>query len=131
MTSAPPPDHAGQPTARLSELDLQERLRFLNLTASDAANARALLPKFEDFADQLVAAFYDHLFRFESMSAFLQDPVLVERLKQSQRRHFKSMLAADWNADYIRQRYHVGEVHAEVSIDPEHFLGAYNQFFQH
>jgi signal transduction histidine kinase len=131
MNAAPRPDRPGEQAARLSEIDLEARLRFLDLTAADAENGRKLLPEFRVFGEKLVAAFYAHLFAFEEMRAFLQDPVLVARLKKSQLKHFESMLSADWNPEYVRQRFHVGEVHAEVGIDPEHFLGAYNQFFQH
>lgn len=131
MNAAPRPNLPGERTAKLSQVNLQERLRFLDLTASDAERGRLLLPEFRQFADKLVSAFYAHLLAFDEMRAFLQDPALVARLKQKQREHFESMLSADWSSDYMRQRFHVGEMHAEVGIDPEHFLGAYNQFFQH
>lgn len=110
MNAAPRPDRPGEQAARLSEIDLLARLRFLDLTAADAENGRKLLPEFQVFGEKLVAAFYAHLFGFEEMRAFLQDPVLVARLKKSQLKHFESMLAADWNPEYVRQRFHVGEV---------------------
>ncbi len=80
--------------------------------------------------DEFVETFYKHLFAFPETAGFLHDPVLVERLKKTQRRHLQSMLEADHNDAYVEQRRKVGDVHAHVGLDPRLFLGAYNQYLQ-
>ena len=47
-----------------------------------------------------------------------------------QQAHLESMLEADWNDDYVARRFRVGDVHAQVGISPQIFLGAYNQYLQ-
>src|SRR4029078_10857073 len=60
----------------------------------------------------------------------LRDPNLVKRLKLAQQLHLESMLEAEWDEAYIARRHHVGDVHAQVGINPQIFLGAYNQYLQ-
>lgn len=41
------------------------------------------------------------------------------------------MLEADWGDQYLKQRRNVSRAHADVGIDPQWFLGAYNQYAQY
>jgi signal transduction histidine kinase len=108
--------------------DLSQRLSFLNLCQADIQRLRDQLPVFEAMARDFVEAFYDHLFAFPETARFLDDPHLVQRLKQAQQDHFRTMFAAQWDENYVRQRRHVGQAHADRGVQPQFFLGAYNQF---
>lgn len=123
QTTHPAGDHA--------RADLMNRLAFLELTPADVERLRALTPRFREFAHEFVERFYSHLFAFEATRAFLQDAALVEHLKQTQQRHFESMLQAAWDETYVADRRQVGHKHAEIGLQPELFLGAYNQYVQH
>ena len=111
--------------------ELQQRLAFLEMTPQDAAQLRALAPMFHKHLAEFAEAFYGHLFAFEATAKFLQDPARVERLKAMQQAHFESMLEAQWDEAYVEGRRQVGHVHAEVGIEPQWFLGAFNQYAQH
>lgn len=110
--------------------DLWGQLAFLEIGADDQARLRGLSGRLGAAAGAFVEVFYRHLFAFHETARFLQDPQLVARLKTAQQRHLASMLEADWNDDYVSQRYRVGDVHAQVGIHPRIFLGAYNQYLQ-
>ncbi|MGC3967900.1 MAG: protoglobin domain-containing protein [Pirellulales bacterium] len=110
--------------------DLAYRLSYLGLGPADQTRLRELGPVVEEFSAELVEAFYRHLFSFESSARFLRDPQVVERLKELQRQHFVSLTEADWDEKYEERRRRVGQTHANVGIDPELFLGAYNQYVQ-
>lgn len=109
---------------------LAERLAYLGLKAEDRVRLQSLIAPFQGFATELVEAFYRHLFSFDDAARFLGDPTLVARLKQTQQEHFLSLLSGDWNAQYVEQRRRIGQTHAQVGIDPELFLGAYNRYVQ-
>ena len=109
---------------------LESRLAFLGLNYEDAERLRNLAPLFQQYADQFVERFYEHLFAFPESANFLQDPQRVERLKQWQRAHFETLLDAFWNEEYVERRIRVGFTHAEVGVQPQYFLGAYNQYLQ-
>ena len=91
---------------------------------------QAIAPTLTACSTEFVETFYRHLFRFNETARFLQDPALVERLKLAQQSHLESMLEAVWNEDYVDRRQRVGDVHAQVGINPRMFLGAYNQYLQ-
>lgn len=110
---------------------LKRRAALLGLTTADQQRLRQVVAAFESSADDFVAAFYRHLFAHEETARFLQDAELVERLKLAQRRHFDSMLAANWDENYVQQRRRVGQMHADVGIEPEFFLSGYNQYVQY
>jgi signal transduction histidine kinase len=110
---------------------LDERLRFLALTDADAARLVNLRPLFEAQATEFVEAFYRHLFAFKATAGFLQDEERFARLKRVQREHFDSLFEAVWDEAYFERRRKVGLTHADVGIEPQYFLGAYNQLVQH
>jgi len=114
-----------------SEEQLEKRLAFLEMTAADSERLRGLVPQFDEYAADFAETFYRHLFRFEDTAKFLQDPERLTRLKELQQEHFRSMLQASWDDDYVEQRRRVGFTHAEVGLEPLLFLGAYNQYVQH
>ena len=128
FSSQPP---SAQLAPAIESMSLARRLAFLQLNDEDSARLRSLAGLLERCADQFVETFYAHLFAFPETAAFLQDQELVERLKVSQRKHFDSMLAADWNEQYVARRNQVGHTHADIGIHPDVFLGAYNQYVQH
>jgi signal transduction histidine kinase len=127
--STPLPDQNAAPHP--SEItDLARRLAFLEIDDADRERLRALAPILKARAATFVETFYRHLFAFQQTARFLDDPELVERLKQAQQAHLETMLAADWDQQYVDRRYRVGDAHATVGISPQIFLGAYNQYLQ-
>ena len=127
----PESPHNQVPEMPPAEVDLQRRLAFLGLSDDDAARLRecgaALCGSVQEFVD----AFYRHLFAFEETARFLRDPEMVERLKQLQQEHLASMLDAQWDDAYVERRRTVGRIHADRGVEPQYFLGAYNQYIQH
>lgn len=105
----------------------QARRDYLCLSEADARRLRSLRPQFQADAETFVEQFYQHLQEFESTAKFLRDPELVERLKKLQLQHFDSLFAAEWDENYVEQRRRVGRTHAELGVEPEFFLGAYQQ----
>lgn len=128
--SAPPSTPASSLHASLIGATLVERLAFLKLGSVEAEKLRELLPRFQPHTGEFVETFYRHIFSFERTAAFLQDEKLVARLKQAQQEHLQTLLEAVWDEDYVSRRRRVGEVHAHVGLQPQLFLGAYNQYLQ-
>lgn len=119
------------PDAPLStQLTLGEHLDFLRLGSPEQERLRDILEIIRPQATAIVEQFYDHLLAFPHMAKHLTDSALVARLKQAQVRHLESMLTANWNAEYLEQRLRVGDVHAQIGIDPHSFLGAYNLYLR-
>jgi signal transduction histidine kinase len=117
-------------TDGLSE-EILRRAEFLDIRSDDRDRLHGLIPLYEADVQRFVERFYDHLFEFEETRRFLTDPQLVERLKRSQSDHLRTMLEAQWTEVYLQKRRQVGQAHANIGIDPQWFLGAYNQYVQY
>lgn len=111
-------------------VDFDRQLAYLEIEPTDHLRLQKIAPILSACGAEFVEVFYRHLFKFKETARFLQDPALVERLKQAQRSHLESMLQADWSQAYVERRRRVGDIHAEVGINPRMFLGAYNQYLQ-
>jgi signal transduction histidine kinase len=114
----------------VTERSLAEHLKFLELDESSRASLQDILRLIQPHSTQLIERFYEHLFQFTQTSRFLNDPTLVTRLKTAQLEHLESMLTADWNDAYLARRLRVGDVHAQLGIDPHSFLGAYKLYLR-
>ena len=110
--------------------DISSQLSFLEMGDDDRDRLRSIRPLLTAAGKEFVEAFYRHLFRFDETAKFLRDPILVERLKEAQQSHLESMLDASWDDNYVERRRRVGDKHAQVGINPQIFLGAYNQYLQ-
>ncbi len=111
--------------------ELQQWVDFLELTSADAERLRSLRPLFSSCMSQFIETFYEHLLAFPETARFLQDADRVAALKQTQQRHFESLLDAQWDERFAIERRQVGSTHAEVGIEPRVFLGGYSQYVQH
>jgi len=130
----PEPSNAGNAdndSAAANARQLERRLAFLELSPDDAQRLRRLAPRFSANVEEFAEAFYRHLFDFEETSRLLDAPGRVERLKELQKSHFESLLAANWDEAYVDRRRRVGQTHAEMGVEPQFFLGAYYQYLQH
>lgn len=110
--------------------DLAWRLQFLQLNDEDAERLRALGPVFQSYQVEFAEGFYEHLYRFPETAQFLEDPDRLTRLKALQQQHFRELLDAHWDTDYVQRRRRMGSMHAEIGLAPQLFLGAFNQYAQ-
>ena len=124
------PDDRSTPGAS-SEAILATRKVFLQISEDDCQRVRALTTAFKTFADEFVDRFYSHLLSEPGTASFLTDPEQVERLKAKQKKYFESLLRCQLDGNYVEERRRIGLAHALIGLEPQWFLGAYNQYIQH
>jgi signal transduction histidine kinase len=108
----------------------RERLDFLGIGSEDVDNLRALQPVFSGMGAEFAERFYEHLLAHPHTVSFLKDPETVERLKKIQEGHFASLLEGVFDEAYFDGRLRVGRTHQKVGLEPNWYLGAYNQYIQ-
>lgn len=108
--------------------ELEERLRFLGLTATDLRLLRDLRPLLERHADGLVAAFYRHLLSFEGTRSHLSDVEAKERLLRKQREYLLSLAGPTLDEAYYQDRRQIGTTHERIGLEPRWYLGAYAHY---
>lgn len=109
--------------------DLEARLQFLDLGSEDCARLGELRPVFEACADDLVAAFYDHLLVFDEPRALLADAKVRDRLLLAQRAYLLSLCDPTLDEVYVRDRRAIGDAHFQVGLEPRWYFGAYALYF--
>ena len=110
---------------------LAQRRAFLEISDADVERVRGLAGLFDSFLDGYVEQLFAHLVAQPVTASFLTDADLVAHVKQAQKRYFESLLRARLDADYVVDRQRIGQVHADVGLEPPWFLGAYNQYLQY
>ena len=110
---------------------LAQRRAFLEISDADVERVRGLAGLFDSFLDGYVEQLFAHLAAHPVTASFLTDATLVPCLKEAQKRYFESLLGARLDADYVVYRQRIGQVHADVGLEPPWFLGAYNQYLQY
>jgi signal transduction histidine kinase len=113
-------------TGTLDDAARAERLEFFALTAEDEALLRAMKPTATATVDGIVADFYEHLLRFPPLAELLRaEPDRIERLKALQRGYFLSLTDGRVDADYFESRLRVGNVHQQIGLEPNWYMGAF------
>lgn len=107
-----------------------QRLAFLDFTADDAERLRQLHPFAERHVGEIVDAFYEHLLKFEATRAILHDEETIRRLKQKQRDYFLSLTSGEYGAEYFEGRLRVGDIHQQINLAPQFYLGTYSLYIR-
>jgi signal transduction histidine kinase len=105
--------------------DLTARLEYLDLTKDELLLLSELRPMLLAEAEELVAAFYLRLLSFEPTRRLLRDPELRDRLLEKQRAYLLSLAGPTLDAQFVRERRQIGEVHERIGLEPRYYLGAY------
>jgi signal transduction histidine kinase len=119
------PDREG-----LSAEHRRERQAFLGIDVSDLPLLAALKPIFARHAETFAERFYQHLLADPHTSQLLQDREQLARLKKIQIEYFVELLNGTFDEDYFAARLRVGNSHQRVGLEPQWYLGAYNQYIQ-
>jgi rsbT co-antagonist protein RsbR len=123
-----PEPHAASPF-RMTEFapsDIERRLEFVNLGPDDRVRITAIRTDVLDHLDEHVAAFFDHLARFEEARGLMSRGELVEEARRLKREHLVAMVAGDYGRDYIDQRFRLGQLYSRAALEVSIFMGAFH-----
>ncbi|MCX7176313.1 MAG: EAL domain-containing protein [Proteobacteria bacterium] len=112
----------------LGSEEIDERWRFLEFEEHDVAVLKALHALLEPQRESFTDAFYDHLFKFAPLQAYVAEGPVLQQLKQVQARYFSALTEGDYGENYILDRLKVGMAHQRISLPPKWYLGAYRKY---
>ncbi len=108
--------------------DLELRLSYLDLGPPDLERLAVLQAVLEKQAAELVDSFYHHLLSFPPTRQLLGDPVVRERLVDTQRDYLLSLADPTIDDAYLEKRRLIGEAHERIGLEPRWYLGAYTLY---
>lgn len=106
--------------------DIERRLEFVNLGSDDRTRIAAVQRDVLDHLDEHVAAFFDHLARFEEARGLTGRAELIEEARRLKREHLVAMVSGTYGREYIEQRFRLGQVYSRAALEVSIFMGAFH-----
>lgn len=115
-------------TLAITQEEIEDRKRYLELVESDIDTLKKLQPSLASVHDKLMDEFYDHLLAFNETASFLNDAEAIQTLKQKQSDYFADLISGQYDWDYVLDRLRVGVAHHQIGLEPRWYFGAYSKY---
>lgn len=114
----------------LNQTSLQERKKLIRLSKEDVELLRALHIPLQEYENDLINSFYEHLMSFDFAQDLLADPELRARLQSTQKAYFRKLTAGVYDLDYAKDRIRVGIAHEGVGLTTQWYIGSYAVYLE-
>ena len=112
----------------LTDAEFAQRKAYLELSEQDVQLLREYTEPLRAVHPRIMDAFYTHLQEFPQTREFIQDPQLLQSLRQKQENYFNELLNGNYGQDYLHNRLKVGIVHQQIGLSTDWYIGAYAKF---
>lgn len=97
-------------------MNVKEYHSFVGCGPEDAAALRDFWPHVAPEAQHIVDGFYERVTQHPSTRDIMTDPAQVERLKRTLKVWLKELFNGPWDAEYVKRRQRIGQVHVRVGV---------------
>ncbi len=115
---------------RITDEDISRRKEFLKFGAEDAERLRNINTIAEENVNPIVEDLYGHFLASEETRSFFQDPNVLNRVKQLQKKYFRELTQGSYDAAYVENRVKIGSTHERINLMPSTYFGAYCYYLQ-
>jgi len=105
--------------------EVERRKKYLLIEEADLERLGRLKSEAAKHAAAHVDRFYDHLLSNESTREHFKSERHIQNVKRTQTKYFSELFEGKCDADYLRDRYRVGQAHERIGLEPEWYVGAY------
>lgn len=110
-------------------MQLDDLRHLFHVSDEDLARVRTLgvlvVPRMDEFIDLFYAYLKDVL--GPDFEVHFPDQTTLARGQMSSRRAWVEFFEGTWDEDYVRSRERIGEIHAQLQVEPRHYLAAMNK----
>ena len=110
--------------------EIEQRKEFLEFGDADISALEAINRMAEQYADDVIEAFYHHLLGFEEARGFFRDSRVLEYVKRRQREYFLGLTHGEYGTRYVEERLAIGAVHERIGLPMKLYLGMYNFYLR-
>ena len=114
----------------ISDQELARRKQILEFGPEDEERLQKLAKVSEEYAQEVIEAFYRHLLSFEEMKAFFPDSELLARVKAKQKAYFIRLTQGNYDLDYVEDRLKIGAIHEQIDLPVKFYLGMYSFYLR-
>jgi signal transduction histidine kinase len=112
----------------MDEKERTARLRFLDFTPEDARRLQSIHETAKTYAQDVIDKLYEHILSFEDTREFFNNPAVLERVKELQKRYFVQLTEGRTDIEYFEHRLRVGDAHQRIELLPQWYLGLYSKY---
>ena len=107
----------------------QEFLLLYQVTDTDIKNVQNIGRHVIDKIDQFIEELYEYLREAlaHEFHIHFPDDASLARAQSLSRRAWIDFFDARWDDDYVKSRIRIGEVHAQLQVQPRHYLATMNK----
>lgn len=114
----------------IDDQELARRKQILEFGPADEERLRKLARVAEDYAQDLIESFYNHLLSFKEMKAYFLDEELLNRVKARQKAYFIRLTEGNYDLDYVEDRLNIGAIHERIDLPVKFYLGMYSFYLR-
>lgn len=113
-------------------MDVNEVIQLFGIQDADLQRVRKfgviVAPRIDEFVEKL----YDFMREVlgSDFEVYFPNEAAVARAQAAARRGWLELLKAAWDEDFIEARLKIGEVHAQLQIEPRHYLAVLFKGFE-
>jgi rsbT co-antagonist protein RsbR len=115
-------------TRQILRINLEELTLLFSTTEEDFRRVHEFGELVSPKIDNYIELFYKYLGKSlgPDFDIHFPDEDTLARAQSASRRAWLEFFEADWSDEYIVSRERIGEVHAQLQVEPRHYLAAMN-----
>lgn len=102
-----------------------KQLRYIGINEDDLSFLSEQKAHFEAITERVVDQLYSHIDNEPELAKIIKDNSPIERLKQTQRWYFMTMVDGKIDMDFIEKRLAIGKIHSRIGLTTDWYLGTY------
>lgn len=106
-------------------IDMPARLDALGLDDAALARLRGLGPRIMAAMGPALKTFYAHVRARPDLRRFFGSQAVYDRAEARQGDHWRRMVLARFDRDYMDAARRVGQIHARIGLEPSYYIGGY------
>ena len=105
--------------------ELEKRIDFMEIGAETRTALRGTSEAVREAIGPALTRFYEKVASVPEAAAFFRNPQHMAHAKQKQEAHWGVILAGNFDADYEKRVTTIGNVHAQLGLEPRLYVGGY------
>lgn len=103
----------------------RKQLTYTGITENDLTFLKNQNEHFQAIVEIVVDKLYDQVNLQPELVKIINANSTIERLKQTQRWYFLSMVEGVIDTEFIEKRIHIGKIHSRIGLTTDWYLGTY------
>ncbi|NHN29980.1 globin-coupled sensor protein [Paenibacillus agricola] len=103
----------------------KKQLKYIGITEDDLRFLKEQRSHFEAIAERVVDQLYSHINKEPELAKIVNENSNIERLKETQRWYFMTMVDGKIDMEFIEKRLYIGKLHSRIGLTTDWYLGTY------